>query len=120
VPFGLGSHSRYKAAEADRQTVAADVALHQARRALELDLEQSRTRLDKLSQSIESAIESNDLAQRFLAMQERAFELGEIDLLDLIRARERALAASSMLERRRAERMREIARFNQAAGVIPR
>jgi len=120
VPFGLGSHSRYRAAEADRQTVAADVELHQSRRALELDLEQRRTRLDKLSQSIESAAESDDLAQRFLDMQERAFGLGEIDLLDLIRARERALAASSMLERRRAERMREIARFNQAAGVIPR
>jgi outer membrane protein TolC len=59
------------------------------------------------------------LAAAALAVAERAFELGETDLAERLRAERRAREANLDLALRRAEQGQALARLNQALGIIP-
>ena len=59
------------------------------------------------------------LAAETLALLQRGFELGEIDLASLLRERTKAQEAALNLEVRRIELGQAGSRLNQALGVVP-
>lgn len=59
------------------------------------------------------------LAQENLRLAKKAFALGESDLVGLLRVQAQALEAEKTLTNRRTQLQWEIARYNQAVGVLP-
>jgi outer membrane protein TolC len=59
------------------------------------------------------------LATRNLQMAQSAFNLGEIDLMDLLRVREQSLNALREQEQQTLQLQQAIATCNQAAGITP-
>ena len=49
----------------------------------------------------------------------RASNLGETDLINLLRAQQQAFEAELSAELRRLEQQRAVARYNQGLGVVP-
>ncbi|MGC9456566.1 MAG: TolC family protein [Halothiobacillaceae bacterium] len=60
-----------------------------------------------------------ELADESLALARRAYSLGEIGLADLLRVRERQLAAQRRAAMSHVQLQRSIAEYNQARGVMP-
>jgi outer membrane protein TolC len=92
----------------------------QTRRDLERGLARVRLEWNNAAETLATAERRHALAREALHLSQRAFELGETDLVQLLRAREQALDAESQLKLRRLERGRIAARLNQALGMIPR
>lgn len=63
--------------------------------------------------------EQNTLAQDNLRLARKAFSLGETDLVHLMRIQALAFEAERALRNRQIQLKWDIARFNQAAGVLP-
>lgn len=63
--------------------------------------------------------EQHRLAQENLRLARKAFDLGETDLVALMRMQAQAYEAERLLGNRRIQHQWDIARFNQAAGVLP-
>jgi len=119
IPFGGAAHAAPAVAEAEAALTEAEAAYAEAHHDLELELEQQRIALHQAENALELADQRNRLAQQGLQLAERAFTLGESNLRTLLLAREDADAATLNLERRRLERLRAVARYNQSLGVIP-
>lgn len=119
VPFGTGSHQAPELAQAERVYTEAHVRQQQAMRELERSRRESAERLVTLDRELQHAEQSLEFAESYYQLQRRAFDLGEVDLLELIRARERVAEARTLHDRKRLERNREVARYNQAVGDMP-
>ncbi len=119
MPFGLASQSAPALASAERAYTERLTELHRNR----LDAEQTLASADierlGAAEALSVAERRHALAQDALRLMRRAFDLGETDLAELLRAEERAREASMDLELRRLEQGRALARLNQALGVIP-
>lgn len=113
-------------AHAGPRMAAAAVALAEAqsardtlRRELDLTLDESEHSVQLARQQHELAIEQNRLAQENLRLMKKAFALGEIDLVDLMRVQTLAFTAEYNEQQLGLQLQRAIARYNQAAGEIP-
>jgi outer membrane protein TolC len=119
IPFGGAGHAAPAIAEAEAALTEAEAKYLETRNELELALEQQRLALEQAKTGVALARNRNQLAQEALRLSERAFELGESNLRALLLARQDGAAAALNLELRSLERLRDIARYNQALGVIP-
>jgi outer membrane protein TolC len=119
IPFGGAGLAAPAIAEAEAALTEAEAAYAETHHDLELELEQQHIALKQAENGLELAEQRNRLAQQGLHLAERAFALGESNLRTLLLAREDAAGAALDLERRRLERLRAIARYNQSLGVIP-
>jgi outer membrane protein TolC len=119
LPFGLASQSAPALASAERTYTERLTELHRVR--LEAEHALTTAEIDRLgaAEALVVAERRHALAQDTLRLMRRAFDLGETDLAELLRAEERARIASMDLELRRLEQGRALARLNQALGVIP-
>ena len=119
IPFGLRGQSATTLAGAERDLTDRVAELHLARREAEHDLEAAVLARRGADSQLEAAEERATLTDQALALARRAFDLGEGELDDLLRAQERAREARLALALRRLEKGRAVARLNQALGVIP-
>ncbi len=94
--------------ERDQRLLVLQAAQHEA----EHNLEVTRERLDIVA-------EQNRLAQENLRLARKAFDLGETDLVALLRVQASALEAERALRSSRTQLQWDIARYNQAMGVLP-
>jgi outer membrane protein TolC len=119
MPFGLASQSAPALASAERAYTERLTELHRIR--LEAEQALASADIERLgaTEALSVAERRHALAQDALRLMRRAFDLGETDLAELLRAEERAREASMDLELRRLEQGRALARLNQALGVIP-
>lgn len=119
MPFGLASQSAPALASAERAYTERLTELHRIR--LEAEQALASADIERLgaAEALSVAERRHALAQDALRLMRRAFDLGETDLAELLRAEERAREASMDLELRRLEQGRALARLNQALGVIP-
>ena len=119
LPFGLASQSAPALASAERAYTDRLTELHRIR--LEAEQALASADIERLgaAEALSVAERRHALAQDALRLMRRAFDLGETDLAELLRAEERAREASMDLELRRLEQGRALARLNQALGVIP-
>lgn len=94
--------------ERERLRYALETALHEA----EHNLEVTRAELEIATQQHALARENQRLAQK-------AFDLGETDLVHLMRVQALAYEAERALASRKIQLQWDIARYNQAVGVLP-
>lgn len=94
--------------ERDRLRYAMETALHEA----EHNLEVTRAEL-------EVVIRQNRIAQENLRLGKKAFDLGEADLVHLMRVQSQAYEAERALSSRKIQLQWDTARYNQAVGVLP-
>jgi outer membrane protein TolC len=119
MPFGLASQSAPALASAERTYTERLTELHRIRLEAEQALASADIERRGAAEALSVAERRHALAQDALRLMRRAFDLGETDLAELLRAEERAREASMDLELRRLEQGRALARLNQALGVIP-
>lgn len=94
--------------ERDRLQLAMETAQHEAQHNLEV------TRAE-----LEIVTRQNQLAQENLRLAKKAFELGETDLVHLMRVQALAHEAERALGSRRVQLKWDIAKYNQSVGVLP-
>ncbi len=94
--------------ERDKLRLALETQLHEA----EHNLMISQQELDIAKQQYEIAKHSETLAQK-------AYALGELDLVSLIRIQSQTFEAERSYSRRQLQIKWDIARYNQAVGVLP-
>ena len=83
-------------------------AMHEAQRNLEV----SRMQLEVLTKQ-------NAIAQQNLNISRKAFQLGELDLSDLIRIQTQTFNTERTLKNQQVQQLWNIARYNQAVGELP-
>lgn len=94
--------------ERDRQMLALQAERHEA----EHNLEVTRAELSVVE-------EQQRLAQESLRLAKKAFDLGETDLVNLLRVQATAQEAERVMRSRQTQLQWDIARYNQAVGVLP-
>ncbi len=119
LPFGLESHSGPVIAAAEVELAEAQSALQQLRRELEAELAEARHHLEITEQRLALAEEQHRIAQENLRLARIAFEVGETDLVNLLRVQTLAFNAQRNEQELRISMQRAIARYNQAVGVWP-
>ncbi|WP_200345335.1 TolC family protein [Halochromatium glycolicum] len=119
IPFGLRSQSALELAASERQVTERLAELHRLRREAERELAGAVLGRAGAAKALQVAERRARLAADALKVAERAFELGETDLADRLRAERRAREAHLDLALRRAEQGQALARLNQALGIIP-
>jgi outer membrane protein TolC len=119
LPLGPSAAARERVAEARLELGDARADLGLLRRALDVALHASVHQLALAEDRLRVAEARHALAARNLGLEERAFALGESDLLDRLRIQSRAFEAELALFEARADRQLSLARHNQALGVLP-
>ncbi len=89
------------------------------KRELDLALDEAEHALALARAEFDLAVEQNRLAQENLRLMKKAFAIGEIDLVALLRVQTLAFAAERGEQQLGLQLQRDIARYNQAAGEIP-
>ena len=119
LPLGLKRTSAPDLARAERDYTAQLAELQQARQTVAQEVATARVALAGEAQQLASARERATVTDAALQLARRAFELGEGDLAELLRAEERAREAHLNLALRELEQGHALSRLNQALGVIP-
>lgn len=119
IPLGLPSQSAATLATAERGLTEGNAELGRVHRVLLDTLYREAAAYRGLLEQVQLAEQQLALADEGERLARRGFELGESDLFKLLAAREQALAAHRKLKVGRLEVGRAIARYNQAAGVLP-
>jgi outer membrane protein TolC len=88
-------------------------------RELDTEIKLAETGIGAARAALSVAQRQQALAAKALALIERGFELGEIDLAELLRERTKAQEAALNLEVRRLELGQAASLLNQALGVVP-
>lgn len=119
LPFSSTPRTREKIAAAQAEMNQADAALRQAE--LKVDLEQERTRreLATAQRQRDYAEERKRLAADNLTLARKAYQLGESDLVTLLRAQAADYDAARAVEKARLTLIAAQGRLNQALGVLP-
>lgn len=119
VPFGTKTSSAPQLAEANANVVT--LQAEEAKREREHGMKTSQAKLVVQSaiKSLALAKQQNQLAQNRWKLSQRAFELGESDLFQLIRAREQADLQARAVKRSQLELSLAQARLNHILGAMP-
>ncbi len=119
IPFGGGAHVAPKIAAANRELVVAMSKLEQGRRRLVHDLHEAEHGIGVDRARLEIAQKRNNIAIQYLEMSDKAFQAGEIRLLDLIRIQKDSETINLEVLEAEISLQRGIARYNQAVGELP-
>ncbi len=119
VPLGLASQRAPAIASAELALAEAESARERLRRQLQLTLDQTRRELDTTRTELALARTRYALADENLKLTQRAFALGETDLVSLLRVQGQAFAAERSFRQKQLELGRATARWNQALGRVP-
>jgi outer membrane protein TolC len=116
IPFGSGAHSAPGLAKAEADLTTAQARLATVERQLQLDQQQAKHALEQAERRFKSAGRRDTLARSRVTLSQRAFELGESDLYQLLIARQQAADAALELERSKLMTVRATAMYNHALG----
>ena len=119
VPFGGRAHRDTDITAAARTASEVRAARSRELRMLTLDMHEAAHSLAVARENYAAASQRLDIAERHQAMGELAYEKGEIELLDLLKIRETAIAARRLVARLEIEEKRQTALYNQAVGDLP-
>lgn len=119
LPLALGSLRAPEISGAERDLTQTRSQAAVTERRLRIALRQAEQALTAARKERRMALEHRDLAEESLALAQRAYALGETDLADLLRVRDRMLAAERLAAMSRIRLARTIAEYNQAKGIMP-
>lgn len=86
---------------------------------LQASLHEAEHNLEVTRSELKIVEEQNRLAQESMRLAKKAFDLGESDLVSLLRVQAMAREAEQALRSRQTQLQWDIARYNQAVGVLP-
>jgi outer membrane protein TolC len=86
---------------------------------LQTSLHEAAHNLEVTRSELKIVEEQNRLAQESQRLAKKAFDLGESDLVSLLRVQAMAREAERALRSRQTQLQWDVARFNQAVGVLP-
>lgn len=119
IPFNIGPAAKPEVAAAGRALAEADASRVRLRRQLDSELRTTGRELKTIEQRLVLAREQNRIAAENLRLARRSFELGESDLVSLLRVQALAFTAKRAEQQLKILRERTVAKYNQAAGVLP-
>lgn len=105
-------------AEASRQLAELQIAQQQQKRRLEANLLAAMDHYKSLEQRQALLKEQFEVSQQYVAMQQRSFDMGGIDLTSLLRSQEVTDKHRHQLLQLEIEIQQQIARINQIAGKL--
>lgn len=118
MPLDNERYSQLAVAEGSAALADAQVARMELERQLNKQLLASRERLSATQQQLDLVLKQDRTTHEYYQMQKRAFDLGEINLIDLLRSQ--VLANESRSRKRELEVLieQQKAQLNQSLGVI--
>lgn len=119
IPFATDARNRPLVAAANTELIQAHAEYRFLREKLELEVKRAQQELNTSRTVLELARARQRLAGENLRLAQRAFDLGEFDLAELLRRRLSAHEADLALARQSIEVARGQAKLNQAQGVLP-
>lgn len=119
IPLSSESHVAPLVAAADMEVAQAVAERERLRYQLETAMHEAEHNLTTTRSELRIAVENEAIARESLRLAEKAFQLGEIDLVVLLRARAQAIGSARALSEREIQLQWDIARYNQAVGVLP-
>ncbi|MFW5451777.1 MAG: TolC family protein [Methylophagaceae bacterium] len=120
ISFALDDDVYRRPAMANAAMILADaeVARQQLKRKLQVKLTEQLYLLDTLKQQLTIAIKHSDTTEQYLSLQQSAFDLGEIDLLNLLASQTLANESLNRKQSLETEIKQAIANVNQALGAF--
>lgn len=119
IPFATDARNQPVITAAQTELVQAQAEYLQARLRVESEMRQRRQALDAASAQLELARRRQAAAAENLRLQQKAFDLGELDLPALLRAKGLAYDGELALAQQAIAVARARAALNQALGVLP-
>lgn len=119
IPLTTANQLAPQLAAADMRVAEAVTTRERLRYQLESAMHEADHQLLVTRAELEIAGSRQALASENLRLAEKAFKLGESDLVDLLRVRAQAYEAERTLQLQKLELQRDIARYNQAVGELP-
>ncbi len=119
IPFGGGRYQAPNVAAEATALAEAEANRGDLRRRLERDLHEAEHALQVDRLQLDAAEARHRIAQENLQLARRAFAAGEMNLIDLLRIQMLAQEALRDVRQWRIRQARDVARYNQAVGVLP-
>lgn len=119
LPLGFESHTGPALAAAGLERAQTQARYELVRRQLGVDLQAAERRVDSTQAELQLAEAQSRLARENLRLARVAFEVGETDLVGLLRVQRLAFAATRRTRHLTIQYHSAIAQYNQAAGVLP-
>lgn len=119
IPFGEDARSAPMRAAAQLGVGDAVTELNTLRYALETLIHEAEHNLTVSRAELVIANRRFDIAQESARLAQKAFKLGEIDLVSLLRVQSQTYEAERAFSTRKIQLQWDIARYNQVVGVLP-
>lgn len=119
IPFGGSAHLQPQIAAVQVEAAKLYAEYQQLYRDLEQAHHEAEHNLEVNTTELAIANELKQVSEEHLKMMELSFSVGEIDLMDLLKVKSRALQAILNARERSVMLQRDIAFYNQAVGVLP-
>lgn len=119
VPLGEAAYRSPELAEAEAALSQAQLEHARLNRQLDDSLSQAQIQLERQREILTQGERRRELGEQSLRLSQRAFQLGETDLVRLLKAQEDALSARYDHQLNQLRLGLAVARFNQALGVMP-
>lgn len=119
IPLGTRAQAAPAIAEAEAELTSVQAEAMLVKRELELGIANAEQELAKAEQLLQLARKKHEYAHTRLLLAQRAFELGEMDLFQLLLARQQSALAAKNLEIRDLEKQQAMAKKNHLLGVVP-
>lgn len=119
LPFGGQAHRQVEVTAAARALAEATAERDALVRRLGVTLTEAKLDLKAIEAAYQLAQSQNRIAREHFRLMRIAFEVGETDLVNLLRVQGQAFAAERAERELAIQRERAVARLNQAAGTVP-
>lgn len=118
IPLGAGVHTNSKRMEAALAVAEAETAKEFIKKELKLALHDAEHELEICEAQIPIMSEHLSLAEENLRLSQKAYDVGESDLMDLLKIQDEYFISSLSKKRIDLECKRAVARQNQILGVL--
>jgi outer membrane protein TolC len=119
IPFATESRNAPLIANAESNIASAMTELGKLKLLMETALHEAEHNLLVTRKELELANKQNQITQESVQLARKAFRLGETDLVSLIRTESQAFEVERALASKKIQLQWDIARYNQAVGVLP-
>ena len=119
IPLQSATRNAPHQAAAEMQYVENQAHLSQLKLLLAAAMHEAEHNLEVGEMQLNVLSKQNTIAQQSLSVTRKAFQLGELDLSDLMRVQAQAFNAERALKNQQIQQLWNTARYNQAVGELP-
>lgn len=119
VPFGSSAGGAARVGSIARHKADAEVQLQTVRKDLLRQLHETEHELGQIEESLTLGEEQVALDHRQWEMAKSAFEVGEVNLFQVLTAQRQARASAREFESLKLRKQRLVTEFNQVIGILP-